>query len=292
MDFYKSDGFLWEFIDFVGFYWERKHERLLNLLKSDNGWSIYLSRRLVLNSLNGFANFRWMVSVSLYWSPVNIVQLREITQQWKVVLDVDIYWKGCKLIREEGIREELYLLFTYYLGMENVILTRADYTVDCMKMNFRKRNHLKCKIDGVINTNWEMSYKTFWRKSHDSARFLRYYDKKLEIKARNTSHLYPEYSLFPSVMRYELQVNSKWFDDVERMLKIEDLYGFITLQKQVASSNWKHLVKNKDLSLEEIAVETIKKLQNQKQYDSLEKIKLLLLWEEYLNYENRKCCID
>lgn len=291
MQFYESDWFLWEFIDFVWFYWKWKHERLLNLLKSDNGWSLYLSKRLCLNAISWFSNFRAMVSVSVYWSPINIVQLREIKLNWEVVLDIDIYWKGCKLIREEWIREELYLLFTYYLWMESITLTRADYTVDCQKMNFRKSNTLNYKKSWLIKEKDEFSYMTFGKKSHDSAKFLRYYDKKLEIKTRHSEHLYPEYSLLPSVMRYELQVNSKWFDKYEREIKIDDLFWFITLQKEIESSKWKHLSLNKykDWSLETWVIEWIKKLQKKKDIDWLERVKLVLLWKEYLDYENAKC---
>lgn len=292
MSFYESDWFLWEFIDYVWFYWSRKHERVLHLLKSDNGWSIYLSKNLVLNSLNGFWNFRGMVSVSLYWSPINIIQLREITLNWKIVLDVDLYWKGCKLIREEWLRDELYLLFTYYLWMSEITITRADYTVDCIKKNFRKANSLACRKSWLIRENGELSYMTFWRKSHDTARFLRYYDKKMEIESRWTSHLYPEYSLLPNVMRYELQVNSKGFDKFEKEITIDELYSFITLQKEISSRKRKHYTKDKDRSLENVALDAIKKLIQKKEYDSLERIKMLLLGKEYLDFTNSKCSID
>lgn len=292
MTFYESDWFLDEFIDFVWFYWKRKHERILHLLKSDNWWSIYLSKRLCLNSLNGFSNFRAMVSVSVYGSPINVVQLREIKMWWQVVLDVDLYWKGCKLIREEWLRDELYLLFNYYLWMDHIILTRADYTVDCQKMNFRKANWLKCKISWLIRENWQVAYMTFWKKSHDSAKFLRYYDKKQEILDRWTSHLYPEYSLLKSVMRYELQVNSKWFDSLEKEISINDLYNFIMLNKEVSSSRWRHNPKDKDWTCEELAKKCIRKLQKEKDFDWLDRLKLLLCGVEYFKFKNSECYID
>ena len=288
ISFYEGDWYLCEFIDFVWFYGVRDHSRLLTLLRSDNGAWLYLSRRLCLNKLSWFANFRAMVSVSMYWSPVNVVQLREIKLGWKIVLDVDLYWKGLKLIREEWLRDELYLLFNYYLWMHDITITRADYTVDCLKLNFDKENKLKCRVDWLIRSNWMVAYKTFGRKWHDSARFLRYYNKKLEIITRWTEHLYPEYSLLPEVMRYELQVNSKWFDPLESEITIDDLYWFITLHKEIKSSKWKHLIKNKDISDEKLCIRLIKKLQRKKEYDSLDKIKLTLLWtEEFL-----KCATD
>lgn len=290
MDFYESDLFLDEFIDFIGFYWSWKHERVLTLLKSDNGGSIYLSKRLVLNNLNWFWNFRAMVSVSVYWTPVNVCQLREITLNWKIVLDVDIYWKGCKLIREVWLREELYLLFNYYLQMNEITITRADYTVDTQRLNFEKPNRLKYRKSWVIKESDDFSYVTFGKKSHDSAKFLRYYDKKLEIKTRHTECLYPEYSLLSNVMRYELQVNSKGFESLENVITISELYDFITLHKEIKSSSWKHIWKMlyKDWSLETWIIEGIRKLQNRKDIDSLDRVKTFLYGENYMKYENEK----
>ena len=291
--FYESDLFLSEFIDYVGFYWKRNHLRLLTYLRNNNWACLYLSKRLVLFKVDKSANFNAFVSVSLYWSPVNVCQLREIKVNWEVVLDVDLYWKWLKLIREEWLRDELYLLFDYYLCMSDITLTRADYTVDCMKRNFDKENSLSNKVGAefhkVVNKHKVITGRYYWRARHDCARFLRYYDKKEDIKEKKMSHLYPEYSLLPFVMRYELQVNSKGFDDYERHITIKDLYNFIMLWLEVKSSEWKHLIKNKDWSLEELAVNSIKRLIKGNEVDSLERIKLLLLWEDYLNYENSKC---
>lgn len=293
LKFYESDGFLSEFIDYIGFYWKRDHSRILTYLRNNNWACFYLSRRLVIFKIDKSAYFNCFVSVSLYWSPVNVCQLREIKVNGKMVLDVDLYGKWLKLIREEGLREELYLLFNYYLGMSEITLTRVDYTVDCLTRNFEKVNTLSNKVwaefHKIENKHKIITGRYFWRARHDSARFLRYYDKKEDIKTKNLEDIYPEYSLLPFVMRYELQVNSKGLDDYERNLTIDKLYSFITLGLEVKSSEWKHLIKNKDWSNEELAIRCIKRLIKNKEYDSLEKIKLLLLWEEYLDYENSKC---
>lgn len=49
------------------------------------------------------------------------------------------------------------------------------------------------------------------------------------------------------------------------------------------------LNKYKDWSLETWVIEWIKKLQKKKDIDWLERVKLVLLWKEYLDYENAKC---
>lgn len=293
LKFYESDQVLREFIDYVWFYWDWDHSRVLTYLKNNNWSNFYLSRRLLLTKVPKTLNFNALVSVSLYWSPYNVCNLREIKVNWKLVLDVDLYWEGLKLIREEWLRDELYLLFNYYLWMNEIVLTRVDYTVDCQKRDFNKENTLTNKVwaefHKVEDNHKVITGRYFGRARHDSARFLRYYDKKEDLIVKNKEHLYPEYSLLPFVMRYELQVNSKGLDDYERCLTINKLYDFITLWLEVKSSEWKHLLKNKDFSLEDLAIKSIKKLISKKEYDSLEKIKLLLLWEEYLEYQNSKC---
>ena len=84
-------------------------------------------------------------------------------------------------------------------------------------------------------------------------------------------------------MRYELQVNSKWFDRLESEIKIDDLYSFLTLQKDVPSPFGKHEKKYKDESVEKTVIDWIKKLIKQKDEDALDKIKFILNWyESYL----------
>lgn len=283
--FYESDCVLDDFIDYCGFYWLRDHEKVLKLLKSDNWGSLIIDNKLVLTNLNWYANFRAMVSVSIYWLPINIVQLREIKINWKVVLDVDLYGKGIKLIRENDLRGSLYKLFVYYLGMDDIKLTRVDYTVDCIKQNFDKKNSLSCRVSQIITNKVGgenlVKYKTFGRKWHDSAFFLRYYDKKHEINCRWTWYLYPEYSLLPSVMRYELQVNSKWLDRLESEIKIDELYSFLTLEKSIPSPFGKHEKKYKDETIEKQVIDWIKKLVKLKDEDALDKIRYILNWYEY-----------
>lgn len=272
--FNKNDCVLCDFIDYVGFYGKRERKRLLTLLASDNGACVYCGRLAVNPST--WKNFRAFVSVCVSGVPVNIIRLQEIKVDWQVVLKVDLYWKGVKLIREEGLRFDCLNLFKNYCFLSDIVLTRADYTVDCAKMNFRKENSLSNKIDWTITKNWELQYKIFWKKSSSSARFIRYYDKKAEISERWTSFLYPEYKLFSTVMRYELQVNSKWFDEYERYLQIEDIYDFVSLGLTVSDNKKKHKREKDDTIYQEI-VERFQKLKRLNYKEDLERLKLLFL---------------
>lgn len=276
--FREDDIVLDDFMDYCWFYWEWSRDKIMVYLRSDNGWSLVIDNRIVLNNLNWFWPFRAMVSVALYGIPINILQLREIKIWWKLVLDCDLYWKWIKLIRENDLRPSLYKLFTYYLWMDSITITRADYTVDCMKMNFDKKNSLPCRISWqIINSN-EVKYKTFGKKWHDSAYFLRYYDKKHEIESRWTSYLYPEYNLLKTVMRYELQVNSKWFSKVEREITINDLFWFVTLSYDIG---WRYRRRKfeeikRDKSLLEDIIRKIVMLKNKKYVDDLLQLRFIL----------------
>ena len=64
--------------------------------------------------------------------------------------------------------------------MDEIKLTRVDYTVDCAKYMFNKPNSLKTKIKGMVEKGDNVEYLVFGRKGK-SSRFIRYYDKKKEI---------------------------------------------------------------------------------------------------------------
>ena len=91
--------------------------------------------------------------------------------------------------------------------MDEITITRTDYTCDCAKYNFRKVNTLNAKIRGKIEKKDGLEYIVFGRKGK-SARVLRYYDKKKEILTRGTSFLYTDYFGYSEIMRYELPVFS------------------------------------------------------------------------------------
>lgn len=284
MKFTLKDWYISDFIDYCAFYWVWHHELLLNLDRSDNWASLYIDNKLAVD-IESYANFKAYVSVCVCGLPVKICQLKEVKVWNRVVLSVNIYWKGCKVIREDWLWPSVYKFFTSYLGLHDIVITRIDYTCDCSVMNFNKKNFLTNSVCWYFTKKiWRgkkkelLTYKLFGRKGSDSRRFLRYYDKKEEIIKRWTSYLYPEYEKYNSVMRYELQINSKWFDDFDRRKKIEDLESIITMWNYIINSSWKHKKKDKDESLENVVLMGIRKLLKKNDTRAIDRIKLLINW--------------
>jgi hypothetical protein len=56
-----------------------------------------------------------------------------------------------KLLREDkDLWRSLKLFFSDFIMLgDELTICRIDYTVDCMKLNFRKENSLKCRVSGV-----------------------------------------------------------------------------------------------------------------------------------------------
>lgn len=309
--FMPRDKVICDFIDYVAFYGCWTDLILMRLLASDNWPAVYVGRISILKWDN--KNIRtcyW--NVIRDWKVVRIFRLQELKlptlTKWKRFLKCDLYWKWVKILREDWLRHDFYRIMSEYCWFTDIVLTRADYTVDCAKYNFNKKNTLntmndwsisktarkKCDRDlDTLNTQifdyneknkntWKVKrkkiqYLLFGNKSSSTARFIRYYDKKAEIIARWTQYLYPEYFEYPNVMRYELQVNSKWFDEDERHLKIEDIEWFVNFWYSIQTRrDWKHRpVKNR--TLYEYVAYAIRKLKRENDYTALEKIKLLLL---------------
>lgn len=306
--FNKNDKVIWEYIDYLAFYgaWNRKY--LLNLLRSDN-WGALFYKMFTIKP-DSLDHFQAKVFYSYMWIAVDMFQLKEITIWNNVFLKIDLYWKGIKLLREQNLWQDFYSFMSSVLYMKDIILTRADYTVDCAKYNFNKPNSLSNKVSWSICSQWNrdrdlddlnwrverfnqenknkkklVQYRLFGRKSSSSAKFIRYYDKKAEILARWTSFLYPEYFGYDQIMRYELQVNSKWFDSVERCMDIKDVESFINFGYCVSSSRWSHM-KKRDESIVQWCLWWIRKLRRDWYNEDLEKLKLELIWYQNLEIIN------
>lgn len=165
-------------------------------------------------------------------------------------------------------------VFTKFFGMQDICITRADYTCDCAKYNFRKINTLNCRIAWKIEKNDKLQYIVFGRK-WKSARVLRYYDKRQELIERWTAWLYPEYFGYDQIMRYELQVNSEWFDKWEREITIYDLKNFANFGLYISDNTQSHKKKKINSDYEE-AEKLIRKMFRDKNSVGLQKIRLLL----------------
>ena len=276
MTFTDRDKVLSDFIDYMSFYSSYNLQPLQKLLSSDNAPSLYLGRLSIDCLEKKIGLFRAWLSTSYMWYSIKICQLMEMKVNWKIVLKVDLYWKWLKLLREDkDLRNSLKLFFSDFLLLgDELTITRIDYTVDTMKINFRKENTLRCRCSGMFSKDWEVKTKYFGVKWHDSAMFIRYYDKKEEINIRWTEMLYPEYKFLPCVMRYELQVNSKWFDRSDRIVKFKDLYTLINLWYHINDRNRSDEKKDESL-LNEIYTK-VNQLKNARDYDSLDKVFIYL----------------
>ena len=278
MSFTKDDKVLSDFIDYLTFYTSWNFAPLTKLLSSDNAPSVYLGRLSIDRVENKIWLFRAWVSTSYLGYSIKVCQLQEIKLWNKIVLKVDIYWKWLKLLREDkDLWNSLNCFFRDWLMLwDELTICRIDYTVDCMKLNFRKENSLRCRVSWIFMKDWDVKTKYFGVRWHDTAMFIRYYDKKEEISKRNTSMLYPEYQFLPCVMRYELQVNSKWFDKIERIIPYNDLYSLICLGYNISDNKSSHK-KQKDESIYKEIVKKINDLCSSKDNESLEKVYIYLL---------------
>lgn len=277
--FNKNDKILNDFIDYLSFYSSWNFSILAKLMSSDNGPAVYVWRLSIDRSENKNWLFRAWVSTSYLWYSIKVCQLAEFKIWNQIVLKVDLYWKWLKLLRED---KDLYNSFRLFCSdwlelWEELTITRIDYTVDCMKLNFRKVNSLKYRCSWTYYKDWLTKTKYFWKRWHDSCMFIRYYDKKEEISKRWSSMLYPEYQYLPEVMRYELQVNSKWFDKSERIIKLKDLYNLINLGYHVWNNTESHKRKKDETLYSEIC-DRINMLKNIKDYESLNKVWIYLDW--------------
>lgn len=272
--FNKRDKVLCDFIDYLAFYGKRDRKITVALLSSDNSPSFYVWK-ISIEKNEGVATFQAFGHYSYMGFSVRLFRIWEIQIGGDTVLKVDIYGKGLKVIREENLWSNILSIFKKQFWMDEIKLTRVDYTVDCAKYMFNKPNSLKTKIRWRVEKNENIEYLVFGRKGQ-SARFIRYYDKKKEIIDRWTAWLYPEYFGYSEIMRYELQVNSDGFDEYERYLKIEDIKSFVDFGFAIGDNVATHKAKDRDDSLYYWIEYWIRKLQRERDYQTLQKIKLLL----------------
>ena len=277
MSFTKDDKVLRDFIDYLRFHTTWNDKPLLKYMHRDNGKCLNFSRLSLHIYDNSRCWFRAVLQTVVLWNIVDICDLREVKIQKDLKLMVSLYGKGLKVLRDDfSLYQSLKCFFTDWLELwEDLTITRIDYTVDCAKMNFRKENSLRNLKGGRIEKKWIVQTKYFGVKSHDSAMFIRYYDKKADLLESNYSWLYPEYHFIDNVMRFELSVNSKWLDDYERHININSLYDLINLGYDIPFRNRKkekELLHWKDETLLNNCVKNINLLKNIWDFESLDKL--------------------
>ena len=237
-----SDCYIAEYVDFLTFYGSYLPDTMVIWCRDNDCWANYF----------GFHISRWkewtgvkniILKVQYYYEGkiVDIAQLNEFTAKWwDRFLRVQVYGKGLLIINRVNLWDEFENLL-FFFGMSDITLTRIDYAIDCEKMNFNKKNYLNAKKWWQFHNvrTWELEYLWFGSKGK-SPLFLRYYNKKKDLKDSNFEWLYPEYEQYETVMRYELQVNSDWISANGKYQHIYDLKGIVNFWKQVSKSKRSH----------------------------------------------------
>ncbi|PZM87126.1 MAG: hypothetical protein DLD55_02960 [candidate division SR1 bacterium] len=275
----KEDGYIADFIDYIGFYGKWKKTDWYYLFMSDNGREAYVDN-ISLIAENTSSGRIYIYGLYAYAGRVvRLFRADQMTMGKDFVMKIDLYGKGILLANKENLRGTLEKIRTKFFGMEEIKITRTDYTCDCSKYNFRKTNSLRVKIKGKFYTKDELSYYGFGKKGKN--RFLRYYDKKAEILKRGTQFLYPEYFGYSEIMRYELQVNGSALDDVYRVMNVDQIKDYANFGIYIPKNNKSHKKLLDDDILEE-TLANIKKMYCLGMKDNIEKIKLFLGFEHKL----------
>lgn len=269
---YPRDKFIAEYIDYIGFYADfNKH--WYRFFRSDNGKELYFDQILLKQESTRSWHFLAYGYYSYQWYIVNLFRLSEIQIKWDRKMKFDFYWKWLLVVNRLDLRSTINKILEFW-EMKELTITRTDYTVDCEHMSFGKKNSLNTRITWQIVKNWKLEYVLFWRKGK-SARLLRYYDKKQEIIDRWTQWLYPEYFEKKTVMRYELQVISEWFNKDEREIKAQDLQSFSNFWMTISCNVASHKKKRELTEFEEVK-KIINHLEKMKDEYQLTKIRLYL----------------
>lgn len=236
-----SDCFIAEYIDFLSFYWKYLSEVLVLWCRDNDAWVNYFGFHISRwNEWKGYKNIILKIIYYYEWKLVDIWQFNEFTKDWERYLRVQLYGKWLLVINRENLRRNLENLL-FFFGMNEIILTRIDYAIDCEKMNFKKPNSLKARKAGQFHNarTWELEYIWFGAKGK-SPLFIRYYDKKKDLRWTKFEWLYPEYDKYETVMRYELQVNSDGISPYDKNKTVYDLEKIVNFYQDVSKNKRSH----------------------------------------------------
>lgn len=282
-----KDRFLAEYVDYVWFYFSRDSDFFWKLdsrlRKSDNG----NDSQIWLLNINKEKN-RYFISVSYLWFPVRVARVLRTKILWQNVAKVDFYWKWILAINSMNLRGTFLSVFSS-MWANKITLTRIDYAVDCQKMNFRKTNSLKNKISWKITWLSWVEYICFGRR-WKSAHFIRYYDKLKELNKHWTLALYPQYRFLDSVMRYELQINSEWLDEDERIIKLYDLESLCNFWLTISQRSSLYHLWGKTIQ-ETLDIQSIKTIlnKNKKSWNHNQLSRIYMLVNTFISELQNEC---
>lgn len=273
-----SDCFIAEYVDFLTFYWSFLPETLVLWTRDNDAWTNFFGFHIARwNEGTGRKNIILKIIYYYEGKLVDIGQLNEFSKDWQRLLRVQIYGKGLLILNREDLRSSFEDLLKFF-GMKELTLTRIDYAIDCEKINFKKKNTLNAKKGWSIYSvrTGKIEYIGFGSK-WVSPLYIRYYNKKVDLKETNYERLYPDYDEYPQIMRYELQVNSDGIAPVDKNATVDQIKNIASFNSRVSPR--KRVTQKKECSadrdfekIKEI-VFNYKKTNNQTQ---LLKIKMLL----------------
>lgn len=269
----KADNYIADFIDYIWFYWTYTRTERFYLFLSDNGREAYVNNISLIGESTASGRLLIYGLYNYQWHIVRLFRADEITMGKEKVLKIDFYGKWILLANRDNLRPTLEKIRRKFFWLEEVKITRTDYTCDCWKYNFRKENKLEAKVKGKITKDDNVEYYWFGRKG--KARFIRYYDKKAEILARWTQWLYPDYFGYSQIMRYELQLNGDALDELDRYITIEQIKDYANFWHYIPDTTKHHKKRNTDALFEQ-TLANIKKMINNWEKDNIEKLKLFL----------------
>lgn len=235
------DWFIEEYVDFLTFYWDFLSETMvLRCRDNDAGANFFWFHLARWNEGSWRKNIILKIIYYYEGNLIDIGQFNEFSKDWKKLLRCQIYGKGLLILNRENLREKFESLLKFF-WLNSICLTRIDYAVDCKKINFKKKNTLNARKGGQIHNvkTWEIEYVGFWSR-WVSPLYLRYYNKKRDLKDSNYERLYPEYDKYDQVMRYELQVNSDGISPNDKIITVDELKNIANFWSCVNPSKRTH----------------------------------------------------
>lgn len=263
------DCFIAEYIDFLSFYGKYLSEVLVLWCRDNDAGANYFGFHITRwNEWTGYKNVILKIIYYYEGNLVDIGQFNEFTKDWERYLRVQLYGKWLLIINRENLWRNLENLL-FFFGVNDIVLTRIDYAVDCEKMNFKKPNSLKAKKAGQFHNarTWELEYLWFGAKGK-SPLFIRYYDKKKDLERSKFEWLYPEYEQYATIMRYELQVNSDWISPADKNKTVYDIEKIVNFNQDVSKTRRSHKryeAADKDFRVVEGIIKRYKKTGNKAQ---------------------------
>lgn len=222
-----GDRVIQSMVDYIGWTAEYNHSVVTHLrtnrIRTDNGSFIELFWFTV--SLEWlFPHDTYMITVSHMGHSLPIARLKTTNIGWNIILKWDVYGKWLVYLRDTVWSFTRLSRLFHVFGVHDLILTRYDHCADTIHTWFRRAAQLRKWIrTDTRDPHYEkgkLTYVRYW--SRRASQFYRVYDKSFDLECSGHSRLYPEYEN-KRIMRYEVQVTSKWISPLDKKITVDDL---------------------------------------------------------------------